>query len=46
MSPHIAVIFILILCLSLIIVTYVLGFEVGKSNVLLMHPGFGSKLQG
>lgn len=45
MDPHIATAVILVLCLVLIIVTYVLGVEVGKASNLLTHPGYGSAMQ-
>jgi hypothetical protein len=45
MDPHIAAAVILVLCLVLIIVTYVLGVEVGKASNLLTHPGYGSAMQ-
>ena len=45
MDPHIAAAVILVLCLVLIIITYVLGVEVGKASNLLTHPGYGSAMQ-
>ena len=45
MDPHTAAAVILALCLLLIVVTYVLGVEVGKTLTLLTHPGYGAALQ-
>jgi len=45
MNPHIAAAFTLALCLVLIVVTYILGIEVGKASTLLAHPGYGSAVR-
>jgi hypothetical protein len=42
MDPHTAAATILALCLLLIVVTYVLGLEVGKALNLRTHPGYGA----
>jgi len=43
MDPHIATAAILVLCLFLIILTYVLGVEVGQAAKLQAHPGYEAK---
>ena len=45
MTPHIAAAITLALCLVLIVITYVLGIEVGKASTLLAHPGYGSAVR-
>jgi hypothetical protein len=40
MDPHIASAILLVLCLALILVTYVLGVEVGKTHAMQTHPGY------
>jgi hypothetical protein len=40
MEPHIATAVILVLCLALILITYVLGVEVGEARASLTHPGY------
>lgn len=45
MEPHLALSFIIVLCIMLIISTYILGIEVGKTDVLLRHPGYGVAMQ-
>jgi hypothetical protein len=40
MDPHIAATMLLVLCLALILVTYVLGVEVGRAGALQQHPGY------
>ena len=44
MDPHIASAIILVLCLALILITYVLGVEVGKAAKLQSHPGYEAAL--
>jgi hypothetical protein len=45
MNPHLALSFIIVLCIMLVITVYILGVEVGKTNALLKHPGYGVVLQ-
>jgi hypothetical protein len=45
MDPHATAAIILLLCLALLIITYVLGIEVGRASALLSHPGYGAALQ-
>lgn len=40
MDPQIAAAIILVLCLALILLTYVLGIEVGKALKLKSHPSY------
>jgi hypothetical protein len=46
MDPHVASATILVLCLILILVTYVLGVEVGKAAKLRTHPGYEAAKEG
>jgi hypothetical protein len=45
MAPHTAAAIILALCLALIVVSYILGIEVGKASTLLSHPGYGTAMR-
>jgi ABC-type antimicrobial peptide transport system permease subunit len=40
MDPQVALAAILVLCLALILLTYVLGVEVGKASTLRRHPHY------
>jgi hypothetical protein len=40
MDPRTATAVILVLCLILVVVTYVLGVEVGKASKLRLHSGY------